>query len=314
MKAWAGLLILGLVVALAAWGDARAKTQGIDGSPAALGGAESAAVVPAAEKAAGAKSADAGKAPAAASDAAKSTDAAKDPAAAYKAREEAAAKARGLARTRRTMTSTMRSRPGIDFQHTSVKDILQYLAEVGRFSVVFDKALEEAGIDLTLRVIDIKVSGISYEKAIQLILPRECGYRVEAGYVLITTLEKSWMPLKTATYSVRLALAQIPNFTDAPRFEIGDVTQAAAAAAAGGGFGDLFGGGGQTTTTDEGQVTPDRIVELIQKFVRNENDRRIAPWADEGGPATITYLGGQLIVTQTDAGHAAVRRIITMVE
>ncbi|HUU10212.1 MAG TPA: hypothetical protein VM431_06685 [Phycisphaerae bacterium] len=301
MKAWAGLLILGLVVALAAWGEVRAKTQGIDGSPAALGGAESAAVTPPAEKAAGAKAA------------AKSAEAAKDPATAYKARQEAAAKTRDLARTRRTMTSTMRSRPGLDFQHTSVKDVLNYLAEVGRFSVVFDKSLEEAGIDLALRVIDIKVSGISYEKAIQLILPRECGYRVEAGYVLITTLEKSWMPLKTATYSVRLALAQIPNFTDAPRFEIGDVTQSAAAAAAGGGFGDLFGGGG-TTTVDEGQVTPDRIVELIQKFVRNENDRRIAPWADEGGPATITYLGGQLIVTQSDAGHAAVRRIITMVE
>ncbi|KPJ74286.1 MAG: hypothetical protein AMS14_05635 [Planctomycetes bacterium DG_20] len=297
MKRWTILVAFLLVAALAG-------ARGVWGTPTGVSPGPAAAL-PSSESAAAPKPAEA--------NAEAATDAAADAAAAYKARQEAALKAKEFARTRRTLTSTMRSRPGIDFERTSVKNVLMYLGEVGNFGIVFDKALEEAGIDLEARTVSIRVSRVSYEKAIELVLPRECGYRVGPGYVLITTLEKSWLPLRTATYSIRLALAQVPDFTDAPRFEVGDVLQSATSAAGGGGFGELF-GGGATTTTDQDQATPDRIIELIQKFVRNENDRHIAPWADEGGPATITYLGGQLIITQTDHGHQAVRKLLSMIE
>jgi len=230
-------------------------------------------------------------------------------------RKKVAELRRAYARTVRTVASVPRSRPGLDFQRTSVKNVLLYLAEIGNFSVIFDRELEEQGIDLESRTVTLKVSGITYEKAIELVLPRECGYRVGPGYVLITTMEKAWLPLKTASYSIRLHLAKIPNFTDAPRFEVGDVTQAAAQAAGGGGgaFGDLFGAGGGMTE-EEDRVTPEQIIDLVKRFVRHDNDRRIAPWDDEGGPASIQYLDGRLIVNQTDAGHRAVRRLLTMLE
>ncbi len=225
---------------------------------------------------------------------------------------------RQYGRTVRTVASRLRSRPGLDFERTTVKDVLEYLAEVGRFAIVFDGDLETAGIDLSARTVTLKVSGITYEKAIELVLPRECGYRVGPGYVLITTLEKSWLPLRTVSYSIRLHLAEIPNFgEDAPRFEVGDVTQAAAQAATGGGgaFGDLFGAGaGGDLAGEEGRATPDRIIDLVKRFVTHENDRRIAPWADMGGPASIEYLDGRLIVNQTLAGHQAVRRLLMMIE
>lgn len=283
-------VVLGLGVVLAGWAFVHAKESGTPSPSAALTEAESGA----AKKDADAKPA---------------TDAA----AAYKAREEAARLARETARVNRTLGARMTRRPSIDFERTSVKEVLTYLAEVGKFSVVFDEALEQAGIDLSTRTVSLRISGVTYEKVLELVLPRECGYRVEAGYVLITTLEKSYMPLRTRTYSIRLTLAQVPDFTDAPRFNIGDVTQAAASAAGGGGFGELF--GGSTTTTNEAeQVTPDRVIELVKKFVTNQNDRRIAPWDDEGGPATINYLGGQLIVSQTDHGHQAVAKLLAMIE
>ena len=295
MKRWTILVALLLVVSLVGRRAARAIPTGLATGPAAG--------LSASESAAAPKPAEAGKEPA--------TSAVTDAAAAYKARQEAALKAREFARTRRTVTSTMRRRPGINFERTSMKGVLMYLGEVGKFGIVFDKALEEAGIDLEARTVSIKVSGVSYEKVIELILPRECGYRIGPGYVLITTLEKSWMPLKTATYSIRLALAQVPNFTDAPRFEVGDIIQSAASL---GGAGDLFGNIGAPEPDDGSQVTPERIIDMIQRFVRNENDRRIAPWADEGGPATITCLGGNLIVTQTDHGHRAIRKLLAMIE
>jgi hypothetical protein len=215
----------------------------------------------------------------------------------------------------RTVASRLRSRPGLDFERTSVRNVLEYLAEIGNFSVVFDKELEEQGIDLETRTVTLKVSGITYEKAIELILPQGVGYRIGPGYVLVTTMEKSWLPLITKSYSVRLHLARIPDFDDAPRFNIGDVTQATAQAASGGGGGgfnlfDDIGG-----TPEEKQVaTPEELMDIIKRLVSNDNDRRIAPWADMGGPASIEYLNGRLVVNQTDHGHRAVWRILTMLE
>jgi hypothetical protein len=241
----------------------------------------------------------------------KDTAAKPDLAAEKKAREEAARKAQDLARTRRTLAS---SRPSFEFENMPIKDILAYMGEVGKFSIVYDKALEEAGIDLSTRSVTIRLSRMTYETALNLILPKECGYRIEAGYILITTLEKSWLPLRIGTYSIQLTMAEIPNFTTAPRFEVNAVLQQASQATSGGG-----GGGGlfATTTTqpeETGRATPERIIEMIKKFVKNQNDRRIAPWDDEGGPATIQYLGGRLIVSQTDHGHKAIAKFLASIE
>jgi len=223
---------------------------------------------------------------------------------------------REYGRVLRTVGSRMRTRPDFGFEHTSVKSVLEYLAEVGRFSIVFDDALQKQGIDLEARPVTLKASGITYEKAIELILPKGAGYRVGPGYVLITTLEKSWLPLQTGSYSIRLHLAEVPNFTDAPRFEAGDVIRSAAEAAtgAGGGGVDLFGQAGPDEADKKGRATPERIIDLVKRFVAHANDRRIAPWDDAGGPATIQYLNGHLIVSQTAAGHRAVRRLLWMLE
>jgi len=255
--------------------------------------------------------------PAAAPDAAPGSPIVKDTvvksaelAAEKKAREEAARKAQELARTRRTLASP---RPSFEFQNTSIKDVLTYMGDVGKFSIVYDNALQEAGIDLAARTVSVRLSRMTYEAALNLILPKEVGYRIEAGYLLITTVEKSWLPLKTTTYSIRLAMAEVPDFTGAPRFEVNAVLQQAAQASQGGGGASLF-----TATTNQpeetGRATPDRIIELIKKFVKNQNDRRIAPWDDEGGPATIQYLNGQLVVSQTEQGHRAVAKILASIE
>jgi len=241
----------------------------------------------------------------------KDTAAKPDPAAEKKAREEAARKAMEFARTRRTLSSP---RPSFEFENTAVKDILTYMGETGKFSVVFDKALEESGIDLSARAVTIHLSRMTYENALNLILPRECGYRIEAGYLLITTLEKSWLPLKTATYSIQLTMAEIPNFTGAPRFEVANVLAAATAATSGGGGGAGLFTSAAAQPEEPGRATPERIIEMVKKFVKNQNDRRIAPWDDEGGPATIQYLGGRLIVSQTDQGHKAVAKFLASIE
>jgi len=222
-----------------------------------------------------------------------------------KAREEALRQAQETARTRRAL-----DRPSgtFEFSATPLSQVLQMLAAAGGFAVVFDKALQEAGIDLSTHPVTMRLAGMRYEDAIYLLLPRECGYRVEAGYVLVTTLEKSWLPLKTVVYSVRDALAVVPNFVG-PRFEIGDITSQSQ----GGGGTNIFGNQPEEPE-DATRATPQRLVDMVKRHVRNANDRRIAPWDDEGGPATIQYLDGKLIVNQTPQGHRAVARLVAAIQ
>ncbi|MCX5674124.1 MAG: hypothetical protein NTX87_03875 [Planctomycetota bacterium] len=285
---WGIVVGLGLAVAVAGWGLAGAvetKSQN------RLGGQEPPTAAPAGQpggtvvKETAAKAADA--------------------AAERKAREEAARKAQELARTRRTLTT---GKTSVNFENAAVKDVLAYMAEVGKFSVVFDGALQEAGIDLSARTVTIRFTGMTYEDAVNLVLPKECGYRIEPGFILVTTLEKSWIPLKTATYSIQLALAEVPDF-EGPRF---DVSTVLSQTRQGGGGGGIF--ANTKPQEEKGKATPERIIDMIKKFVRNQTDRRIAPWDDEGGPATIQYLGGRLIVSQTDQGHRAVAKLLASLE
>ena len=222
-----------------------------------------------------------------------------------KAREEAIRQAQETARTRRALGTPSRA---LEFSATPLSQVLQMLGEAGGFAVVFDKALEEAGIDLSTHPVTMRLAGMRHEDAIYLLLPRECGYRVEAGYVLVTTLEKSWLPLKTVVYSVRDAVTVVPNFVG-PRFEIGDITSQSK----GGGGTNLFGNPPEEPE-DASQATPQRLVDMVKRHVRNANDRRIAPWDDEGGPATIQYLDGKLIVNQTPQGHRAMARLLMAIQ
>jgi hypothetical protein len=222
-----------------------------------------------------------------------------------KAREEALRQARETARMRRALGTPSRA---LEFSATPLSQALQMLAEAGGFAVVLDKALQEAGIDLSTHPVTMRLAGMRYEDAIYLLLPRECGYCVEAGYVLVTTLEKSWLPLKTVVYSVRDAVTVVPNFVG-PRFELGDITSQSK----GGGGTNIFGNQPEEPE-DATRATPERLVDMVKRHVQNANDRRIATWDDEGGPATIQYLDGKLIVNQTPQGHRAVARLVAAIQ
>ena len=206
----------------------------------------------------------------------------------------------------------LQERINLDFEKTSLDNVLSYISEVQRdLNIVIDPDISAAGIDMSTRVVDLKVKQVSVESVLHLILGADLGYRVEPGYILVTTREKLQQNLPVVTYPVQDLVATIPDFGgEAPRFEVGDVTQAASQAASGGGgaFGDLFGGGG--VGAEEGPAGPDELRDLIQRTVNNQSDPNVAAWSDEGGPAAIEYMNGLLIVTQTRLGHEKVSGLL----
>ncbi|MCX5648986.1 MAG: hypothetical protein NTX40_07815 [Planctomycetota bacterium] len=201
----------------------------------------------------------------------------------------------------------------LDFEHTSLDNVLKYISEVKRgLNIVPDPDLATGGIDLTTRVVDLKVKGVSIESVLSLILGADLGYKVEAGYILVTTRAKLQQNLPIVTYPVQDLVASIPDFGGlAPRFEIGDVTGAAGAASGsgGGGFGELFGGGAAATAETE-QIGWKELVDIIKRNVNTLADPSVAAWTDEGGPSAIDYMNGLLIVTQTRQGHTRVSDLL----
>jgi len=214
-----------------------------------------------------------------------------------------------VTRTRRRLQERM----DLDFEHTSLENVLNYISEVQEgLNIVIDPDISAAGIDLSNRIVDLKVERVPVESVLPLILGRDLGYRVEPGYILITTREKLQQNLPVVTYPVQDLVASIPDFGDqAPRFEAADVIQAATQAAegGGGGGGDIFGGGAQVAEEEE-QAGPDELRALIQRTVNNQSDPNVAAWADEGGSAAVEYMNGLLIITQTTIGHEKISDLL----
>ncbi|MGB2967782.1 MAG: hypothetical protein WBD14_10300, partial [Phycisphaerae bacterium] len=197
----------------------------------------------------------------------------------------------------------------LDFEHTSLDNVLKYISEVKRgLNIVLDPDLATQGIDLSMRVVDLKVKGVSVESVLGLILGEDLGYKVEAGYILVTTRDKLQQNLPIVTYPVQDLVASIPDFGDmAPRFEVSDAMEAAGGGG-GGGFGALFGGG--AAAEPETGIGWQELVDIIKRNVNSMADPSVAPWTDEGGPASIDYMNGLLIVTQTRQGHERVSDLL----
>jgi hypothetical protein len=91
----------------------------------------------------------------------------------------------------------------IEFEGSPVKDVLDYLATVGHLNIVYDKALADAGIDLAAARVSIRVTGLTFEQVIGLVLPSGCSFLIRPNYILITTAEKARATLTVRTYEVR---------------------------------------------------------------------------------------------------------------
>ncbi|HUS44957.1 MAG TPA: hypothetical protein VM219_02880 [Phycisphaerae bacterium] len=214
-----------------------------------------------------------------------------------------------VAETRRLLQEKI----DLDFEHTSLDNVLRFISEVERgLNIVPDPDLQVQGIDLSTRVVDLKVKGVSVEEVMNLILGAELGYKVEAGYILVTTREKLQQNLPIVTYPVQDLVARIPDFSGmAPRFDPGDITQAAAGGVAGGGgFGELFGAG--AAAEEEEVIGPDELMDIVKRNVNNMSDPDVAAWTDEGGPAAIDYMNGLLVTTQTRRGHERIADLLEM--
>ena len=210
-----------------------------------------------------------------------------------------------------------RTLPDVKFDGVGFSDVIDFLRDVNGANIFVNwKALEGAGIDknapghrqpVQRQVLQGPATSSSTASAAA--TPSSATPSTTASSPSATSddLAKN---IVTRVYDIRDLIINIPDFTDAPDFDLNSTSNsqsqsrkaaagsaAAAAAAAGGGDG-LFGGSGAGTTARKparpATELVDDITKLITETVASDS------WKDTGGSVgAIQELQGQLIVTQT---------------
>jgi uncharacterized membrane protein YgcG len=200
-----------------------------------------------------------------------------------------------------------RDTPPIKLDSVSFKDALDFVQDLSGANLHVNwGALQAAGITKDA-VIDLHLRSVPLRKALGLILSEAAAgnavltYYIDDNVIEITTQELADKVLITRVYPVDDLLMDVPDFTDAPSFDLsqnsnssGTTVGTSGGGGGGGGSSNLFGGSGSGGGNQTGPTRAERaqqLVDLITSIVRPEI------WQANGGTATIRFFNGSLIVT-----------------
>ena len=220
------------------------------------------------------------------------------------------------------------SLPEVKLEGVAFSDALDFLRDISGINMTVNwKALEAAGITKEAPV-TLRLRAISLRKALQMVLTEAGGgsdtlaYDIDEGVVEITTKEQADSRMITKVYPIEDLIMDIPDFTDAPEFDLASITNQQNQNGGGGGvgggggysggggssqqglFGGSGGGGGQGNNREApGKTKTERandLIDLIRSIVQPDI------WQENGGKAAIRYWQGNLIITAPRSVHEAI--------
>jgi len=212
----------------------------------------------------------------------------------------------------------LEKRSDFDFMEARLQDVIEFIMSTYDINIVLDEqALEWRGEDV---FINLKLKNVPLKTAFKFMLePNDLKYIVKDGLIFISTPEEIQEEKHMITYDVRDLVASIPDFSGGGGGGLGATGTTGTTGTTGGGGGaagqQLGGGGGTTTggtTTGGGEglaeaLSPseaaDQLIQIIQDSIAPDS------WAEGMGTA-ITYVNGQLIITQTRAIHEKIQKLL----
>jgi type II secretory pathway component GspD/PulD (secretin)/tetratricopeptide (TPR) repeat protein len=216
------------------------------------------------------------------------------------------AEPKGVSETRKKLGDEI----DLDFERTSLDNVLKYISELQKVNIVISPDIGVEGIDLSSRLVDLKVKRVSIEAVFGLILGADLGYKVESGYVLVTTRTKLQQNLPIVIYPVQDLIAVIPDYgIFVPRFQLSNIGNNAGGGT-GGGMGGLFAATPAQPAADTANMGSAELITIIKQTINATSDPMVAQWSDEGGPAVIQFLNGTLIVSQTRKGQQRIAELL----
>jgi general secretion pathway protein D len=224
----------------------------------------------------------------------------------------------GMAETednRSALALLEKKRIPVNFVDTPFSSVVSFLNAVTQlnFDVDWEK-LSEAGIDREAQI-SLNLTNVPVRTVLERVLEKaskDAGngawYAINDGVVMISTREDINKKKTLQIYDIRDLLIEVPDYANAPEFDLQSVLQSTGQ---GGG-----GGGGQSPFRDNGDQGPanrrtleDRTNELINIITTNVDEQG---WQENGGDVGfIQQLQGSLIITNTPANHRSIHGLLS---
>ncbi|MHC4606035.1 MAG: tetratricopeptide repeat protein, partial [Planctomycetota bacterium] len=172
----------------------------------------------------------------------------------------------------------------IDMQDAPLADVIEYIREISGLNFVIDSQNVDRDDPIT-----IKVSDIILEGALKLILnPRDYGFYVEGGVVIITSGEAIGMRTKLEMYDVQDLIFSLRDF---PGVDISLRDER------------LHGAFRAEEESEYQPFTGEDLVDLIERVIDPEG------WGE--GDKSIMFQNGLLIVTTTADVHRKIQKFLS---
>ncbi|HEV2296451.1 MAG TPA: hypothetical protein VGR35_21585 [Tepidisphaeraceae bacterium] len=202
--------------------------------------------------------------------------------------------------------------PELKLDAVPFSDVIDALRDLTNANIFVNwRALEAEGVDRAAPV-TARLRDVRFSKALDTILADvgggtvTLGYTIDEGVITISTVTDLARNTLTRVYDIRDLIIEIPDFIDAPQFQL-QSSQTSGGGGGGGGGQSLFGGGqfGEEGDETEREALITEITELIQETVDPES------WREAGGSVgSIRVLGGNLIVNQTPENHRSLQGLL----
>ncbi len=211
----------------------------------------------------------------------------------------------------RAVLATMRdTRMPVEFNDNAFEDVIAFIGSTTNIDIDVDwESLADIGVDpdspVALKLRSVQVSVLLdrvLSKVSDPTLP--AGWAIQDGILTIASDEVLRLNTVLETYDIRDLIFVVPDFDNAPNFNLQSAVQAASGSGGGGG-----GGGGRSPFTGGAQQADDipredrvqAIIDLIQANVDPDG------WVSIGGDtSSITELNGNFIITSTPKNHRAI--------
>ena len=201
----------------------------------------------------------------------------------------------------------------VDIEDATVRSALRWYSETTGIPVVVDwRALENEGIDPERRI-TLQMRHIPAGQLLALIMrmasPEEFAattlmYETTPWYVQVLTKRQADRMLITRVYEVGDLLMDVPNFSNAPEFDLNSALSNTNSGGSNSGSGSGSSLLGDDEQDKEEFVTREERMQELADLIRDTIEPDV--WQERGGTATIRFMGTRLIVSAPRYVHAKI--------
>ena len=221
----------------------------------------------------------------------------------------------------RRVALKLRDSVPVDFDNNKLVNIIEYFRNTTGVNFFVNWAVLES-IDMSKDTpVTLQLTNVPVDQALRLVLQQASGsneqdpvtYSIIEGVVTVSTDRDLAKATDIRPYDIRDLLVQVPNFAEAPEFDLNSAlsnTNSGGSSSGGGGGdggGDSIFGGGEGETEE---LTREEMIEQVIGLIQNTVGKQ-ADWEAQGGQGSIRELNGNLIVKTTPKNHREIAQLLS---